>query len=337
MVKEKYFYLVCVVVVVCLAFGLDLISSNVAVEISNKVILNATGDKVTSLEATFPLWYQVVGLLKNFLYGLGAAIFITVFIANRLQKTLHEEKQEELNKLNDAISVNVFDSLFKAIIPEEIFKIIKREIIQNKVLRKEAKWIYDFTLRGDVIICRQTTRYELHNLSNEEVSNPIKLNLDALGGSIYNLVSAECHSQFGEVLVKYYPDDTSKNINIDVERDGNKLTVSYSVKIPAKSYAEYNTVFEKSYRGDITDAQATKVPVVGADIIVNFPEGYHFDISPLMSTVPRLISESSIQKIFRVEGGVLPNQGFIFYLVKKEIDIVVDDREAVVSLEMPEV
>lgn len=337
MIKEKYLYLFYVVLVVCLAFGLDLISSNVAVEFSNKVILNSAGEKVTSLEATFPLWYQIIGLVKNFLYGLGAAIFITVFIANRLQKTLHDEKQEELNKLNEAISVNVFDSLFKTIIPEAIFKIIKQEIIENKVLRREAKWIYDFTLKGDLIVCRQTTRYELHNLSHEEVSNPIRLDLDALGGSSYRLISAECHSQFGDVLVKYNPEDAGKNINIDVVRAENKLTVSYSVKIPAKSYAEYNTVFEKHYKGDITDAQGTKVPVVGADIIVNFPTGYHFDISPLMSTTPRLISESSIQKIFRVEGGVLPNQGFVFYLVKKDIDVAVDDRELVVSLEMPEV
>ncbi|MBO9548928.1 hypothetical protein [Pseudomonas sp.] len=339
MIKDKYHYLLAVLVVVSLAFFLDLVSSNVAVEYSNKVTLDSSGEKLITVQASFPLWYQIVGLAKNFLYGLGAAIFITVFIADRMQKALHEEKQQELTKLNEAISVNVFDSLFKTIIPDAIFKIIKQEIIENKVLRKEAKWIYDFTVRGEVIVCRQTTRYELHNLSHQEVSNPIRLDLDALGGAAYSLVSAECHGQFGDVLVKYNPDDDSKHINLDVVRDGNKLTVLYSVKIPAKSYAEYNTVFEKHYKGDITDAQGTKVPVVGADIIVNFPDGYHFDISPLMSTTPRLISESSIQKIYRVEGGVLPNQGFVFYLVKKkeDVDVVVDDREVVISLEMPEV
>jgi hypothetical protein len=326
-----------VVAIVAFAFVLDLISSNISVELVTKVVLNSAGDKVTSLNAEFPLWHQILGLLKNFLYGLGAAIFITVFVADKLQKSLHEEKQKELNRLNDSISVNVFDSLFKTIIPKEIFQIIKQEIIENKVLRREAKWIYDFTLRDEVMICRQTTRYELHNLSHAEISDPIRLDLDALGGSSYTLVSAVCHSEFGNVLVEYKPEDPANNLNIEVQREGNKLTVFYSVKIPAKSYAEYNTVFERAYVGDITDAQGTKVPVVGADIIVNFPAGYHFDIMPLMSTKPRLISESSTQKIFRVEGGVLPNQGFIYHLTKKMILVTPDTSNAPNDFDLPNV
>lgn len=324
MLKNKSIYMLGVIAIVAFAFVLDLVSANISVELVNKVVLNSAGDKVTSLNAEFPLWHQIIGLLKNFLYGLGAAIFITVFVADKLQKSLHEEKQQELNRLNDSISVNVFDSLFKTIIPKEIFQIIKQEIIENKVLRREAKWIYDFSLRDEVMICRQTTRYELHNLSHAEISDPIRLDLDALGGSSYTLVSAVCHSEFGDVLVEYKPEDPSKNLNIEVQREGNKLTVHYSVKIPAKSYAEYNTVFERAYVGDITDAQGTKVPVIGADIIVNFPDGYHFDIMSMMSTKPRLISESSTQKIFRVEGGVLPNQGFIFHLTKKMILVTPD-------------
>lgn len=319
MLKSKSIYMLGVVAIVASAFVLDLVSSNISVELVSKVFLNSAGDKVTSLNAEFPLWHQVLGLLKNFLYGLGAAIFITVFVADKLQKSLHEEKQEELNKLNDSISVNVFDSLFKTIIPKEIFQIIKQDIIENKVLRREAKWIYDFTPKNDVMICRQTTRYELHNLSHAEISDPIKLELDGLGGSSYTLVSAICHGEFGNILVEYNPEDPTKNLNIEAQHEGNRLTVHYSVKIPAKSYAEYNTVFERAYIGDITDAQGTKVPVVGADIIVNFPIGYHFDIMPMMSTKPRLISESSTQKIFRVDGGVLPNQGFIYHLTKKMI------------------
>jgi hypothetical protein len=139
------------------------------------------------------------------------------------------------------------------------------------------------------------------------------------------------------VLVEYKPEDPANNLNIEVQREGNKLTVFYSVKIPAKSYAEYNTVFERAYVGDITDAQGTKVPVVGADIIVNFPAGYHFDIMPLMSTKPRLISESSTQKIFRVEGGVLPNQGFIYHLTKKMILVTPDTSNAPNDFDLPNV
>ena len=228
-----------------------------------------------------------------------------------------KEKEDELKKLNDAINVNVFDSLFKTIIPEEIFKIIKQEIIENKVVRRDAKWVYNFVEDKGKIICTQTTRYELHNLSQAPVSDPVKLELDTLGGEEYKIVSAECTNTSGTVLVHYDPEDNTNNKNIDVKANGNITTVAYTVNIPPESYVEYKTVFKRAYIGNITDAQATKVPVIGADIIVNFPEGYDFDISPLMSSFPRLITKSSTQKIYKVEGGILPRQGFIFYLVKK--------------------
>ncbi|NRA81334.1 MAG: hypothetical protein HRU18_24300 [Pseudoalteromonas sp.] len=315
--KQMSWYLLLVILVAMLAFALDLFSSRLTVDIGPKSILDKSGQVTTSLEVVYPLWHQMVNLLKNFLYGLAAAIFITVFVANRLENFQRKEKEDELKKLNDAINVNVFDSLFKTIIPEEIFKIIKQEIIENKVVRRDAKWVYNFVEDKGKIICTQTTRYELHNLSQAPVSDPVKLELDTLGGEEYKIVSAECTNTSGTVLVHYDPEDNTNNKNIDVKANGNITTVAYTVNIPPESYVEYKTVFKRAYIGNITDAQATKVPVIGADIIVNFPEGYDFDISPLMSSFPRLITKSSTQKIYKVEGGILPRQGFIFYLVKK--------------------
>lgn len=314
--KKITWYLLLVVLIAFLAFALDVFSSRLTVEIGPKSILNQDGQIITSLEVVYPLWHQIINLLKNFLYGLSAAIFITVFVANRLEQAQRKEKEDELNKLNEAINVNVFDSLFKAIIPEEIFKIIKQDIIENKVVRKDAKWVYNFEEVDGKILCTQTTRYELHNLSHALVSDPVKLELDSLGGEEYKILSAECLSKSGEELVRYDPCDTDKNKNIEVKSNGRITSVAYTVKIPAESYVEYKTVFQRSYSGDITDAQGTRVPVIGADIIVNYPIGYEFDISPMMSSFPRLITESATQKIYKVEGGILPQQGFVFFLKK---------------------
>ena len=317
--KDISGYILLIILVASSAFALDVLSAHLTVEIGPKSLLDKNGAVITTVEVVYPLWHQVVNLMKNFLYGLAAAIFITVFVANKLQRTQQEEKESELKKLNEAVNVNVFDSLFKTIIPEEIFKIIKQEIIENKVVRREAKWVYNFVESdGGAILCTQTTRYELHNLSQASVSNPIKLKLDSLGGEKYKIISAECLSRAGDVLVHYDPLDEDNNKNINVEDSGNKMTVEYTVNIPPENYVEYKTVFEKLYNGDITDAQGTSVPVIGADIIVNFPEGYNFDVSPMMSSKPRLITQSHTQKIYRVEGGILPNQGFLFYLVKNK-------------------
>ena len=152
-------YIILVLIVVALAFLLDITSAKLAVEIGPKTILDSDGNTKTTLEVIYPLWHQLFNLGKNFLYGLAAAIFITVFVANRLEKHQQEEKALELQKLNEAININVFDSLFKTIIPEEIFRVIKQEIIENKVVRREAKWIYNFTLKENKVLCRQTIRY----------------------------------------------------------------------------------------------------------------------------------------------------------------------------------
>lgn len=317
--KEGLKYLLSVIIVAMIAFFIDISTSNVDVTIGTRTILDATGEKTTSIQVIYPLWFQIAGLIKNFLYGLAAAIFITVFIANKLQKSQSDKRQTELEALNSAVSLNVFDSLFKTIIPAEIFKAIKQDVIENKVIRREAKWIYDFSIKQNKIVCRQTTRYELHNVSQNQVSDPVKLELDSVGGEDYRIILAECLSNSGEILVHYDNGDEATKKNVHIEKNGGRMSVSYTVGIPPESHVEYKTVFERSFSGDVVDAQFTKVPVINADIIVNYPTGYDFDISPVMSTKPRLITHNPQQKIYRVDGGVLPFQGFMFYLVRSKL------------------
>lgn len=314
--QSNNWYLIPIIGIALFALTLDYLFSTVGVNLEAKNLIDTSGKTLASLQISYPWWYQILGFFIKFLYGLSAAIFITVFVASRLQKTQQDEKKEELKKLHEAININVFDSLFKTIIPEEIFKIIKQEIIENKVLRKNARWIYDFSEKDGKIFARMTTVYEIHNLSQDAVSNPIKLELNNLGGEEYNIEFAECLSNVGDQLVKYDPSDRENNKNIEVKTTDTETSIAYSVEVPPESYVEYKTVFTKFYPIEVVDSQVTKIPVVGAEIIVNFPEKYTFQLIPTMSTKPRLITESNIQKIFRVEGGILPWQGFTFSLVK---------------------
>ena len=316
--KGKYKYLLLVIGVAIVGFLVDLYTSSVPINFGSVQVLDEHGQTQSHSVINYPYWLKISNLLTNFLYGLAAAIFITVFIASRLQDNQAKEQEAKLSKLFDDININVFDTLFKTIIPEEIFKVIKSEIIENRVIRRDAKWVYDFTLDEDSgdIHCRMTTRYELHNLSRSQVLNPVELDLDPLGGSEYKIIEAECEDMNGKQLVNYDPQSPEKSTNVEVESNNGKTKVKYAVEIPKESYVIYKTVFHRIYQGDVVDSQATKVPVIGADIIVNFPNFYKFDISPMMSSVPKLISESDIQKIYKIDGGILPWQGFAFYLTK---------------------
>ena len=153
-------------------------------------------------------------------------------------------------------------------------------------------------------------------MSQEEVIDPVTLDLDSSGGEKYELISAECHSHSGDQVVFYDHNDPTNKKNIEVVHNGNDTAVTYTVIVPSESYVEYKTSFERTYSDKVVDAQGTKVPVIGADIIVNYPEGFEFNITPMMSSKPKLITASTTQKIYRVDGGVLPNQGFLFYLTK---------------------
>ncbi|WP_133512585.1 hypothetical protein [Candidatus Thiosymbion oneisti] len=308
-------YLILVVIIAVAAFSLDIFLSQVGVELNSISFLNSEGNIIKTLQISYPLWHQFLSLLANFLYGLSAAVFITVFVANKIQKDQQEKKEQELEELHNAININVFDSLFKTIIPADVFEVIKHEIIENKILRKNAKWIYDFSEVDDKILCRMTNRYEIHNLSQEDVIDPIILELFSLGDSRYEVIEAECiSSDKKEVIVKLDPNDKTNNKNVDIQDSDGRLVVEYSVKVPAKSYVEYKTVIEKTYDKKLNDTQGTKVPVIGADLIVNYPANYEFDIVSSMSNKFRLITESKNQKIYSLDGAILPWQSFIYYL-----------------------
>lgn len=317
--KKHAAYFGLVLVITLLAFALDIWSSSTPFAIVTKTISRVSESPETFQIVEYPWSIQVANLAKNFLYGLSAAIFVTVFIVNKLELAQRTEKELELNKLNDAINVNVFDSLFKTIIPEEIFKIIKQDIIENKVIRKQAKWVYNFEKCDEGIRCTHTVRYELHNLSQAAVSDPVRLDLNPLGGKPYDIILAECTSTDGKHLVHY---DKLKSIkeNINILTDGKRMSVEYTITIPPGSFVEYKTVYQQTYTDEITDYQGTKLPLIGLDIIATYPEGFDFDVVPVMSSPPKLTVESATQKIYRVDGGILPQQGVIFYLKRKSIE-----------------
>lgn len=317
--KKHAAYFALVAVIAISAFALDIWSSTIPYQIVTKTISWPSETPETLREISYPWSIQLINLTKNFLYGLAAAIFVTVFIVNKLELAQRTEKELELNKLNDAINVNVFDSLFKTIIPEEIFKIIKQDIIENKVIRKEAKWVYNFEKFEDGIRCTHTVRYELHNLSQAAVSDPVRLDLNPLGGKPYKILLAECTSMDGKHLVHYDLANSIKE-NINIVNNENKISVEYTIDIPPGSFVEYKTVYQQTYGNEITDYQGTKLPLIGLDIIATYPEGYEFDIVPVMSSTSKLTINSGTQKIYRVDGGILPQQGVVFFLKKKDLE-----------------
>lgn len=321
--KEKnkdyklYGWLALILVVILIGVTLDFQGNNYKVSYENIEIATGPNETEQKTVVVVPTAVQIFKLLANFFYGLAVALFATIFVARKLEQDQKEKHEEELEKLREAVNINVFDALFKTLIPEEIFQIVKTEIIENKSIRKKAHWTFVFSEVGGQIKMTATTHYELHNVSKEPVSDPVKISMEPLSSGCQEIKKAQCLSSDGVALINYDPSSPSnnKNIKIDDLENGGKL-VSYTVTVPSKDYIvstfEYSTIFT----GNVYDCQHTKYPIIDLNINAVFPSGYKFTVYPSLSNELKVISEGDTHKNFKVEGGVLPRQGIIYILEK---------------------
>ena len=272
----------------------------------------------------------ILSILSAFAFSLAISIFISVFVCRKLETSLHAEKQKELRSLQDAINSDVFDSLFKKLVPDEIFDIIKTKVIGNRIIRKNANWIFDFSEAddGNSIKLIQTIKYELHNVSHEKLSDAID--------SLYEthdscgLQRLQCRLDGKEVLS--YPthsgDMTSSSTTIDnamqketvkiIPQSDGLVSIRATVDIPPSRHIDVTQVYKTIYMNScVKDGYFTKYPLINATLTANYPDGYAFSIFQAFSTLMQETLREPGRTIFELSGGVFPHQGFVFSLRKK--------------------
>lgn len=318
--KKNWVYFIFFLLSAFLALGIDLYTSNVDITIGTRNILNQDNKVITINEIIYPFWFQISSLIKNFFYALSAAIFITAFVTNQIEKSQRNKEESELKKLNNSININVFDSLFKTIIPKELFKIIKQDIIESKIIRKNARWLYSVkdSSKNNIVLMTATTHYQIHNISRREVKNPIKMELFKLGDSSQQkLISIECKTKTNKVLVKYIHTEEESAENVDIKKEEEKTSIEAIITVPADDYVEYTIVYEQEHILPVTDGQFNKVPVIDAELVVNVSEGIDFFVLPITSSNMRLITNTESQQVYSFKGGLLPWQGFMYTITRK--------------------
>ncbi|MGI2855375.1 hypothetical protein ACRTDR_14405 [Shewanella algae] len=314
---KLYGWLILILISVLVGVFIDFQGNNYAVTYESVEV--ATGPNKTEQKTVVvvPAAVQIYKLIANFFYGLAVALFATIFVARKLEQDQKEKHEKELEKLREAVNINVFDALFKTLIPKEIFQIVKTEIIENKAIRKKAHWTFVFSEESGKIKMTATTHYELHNVSKEPVSDPVKISMEPLSSGNQEIKKAQCLSSDGTALIEYHPSDVSnnKNIKIDDLENGGKL-VSYTVTVPSNDYIESTFEYSTIFSDKVYDCQHTKYPIIDLNINAVFPKGYRFTVYPSLSNELKTISEGDTHKNFKVEGGVLPRQGIIYTLEK---------------------
>lgn len=292
----------------------DLIFEHIEVPKGN----NTTLSKET---VYIPVAVQLLKLLSNFLYALAVTLFVSIFIVRKLEKAQRDKDESDIQKLHEAININIFDALFKKLIPEEIFQVVKSEIIENKIIRKKAQWDLIFEeLEDDKIKLNSTTHYQLHNISRDTVTNPISIELDQVESSSFVVNNAKCvSSNRKDILVRYDKNDeaSKKNISINPTENNKGLKIDYSVEIPPNDYIESTFEFSTEYLNHVHDIQITKYPIIDLNINFIFPSNFALNIQETMSNKLRLISSGTTHRTYKVEGGILPKQGIFFELIRR--------------------
>jgi hypothetical protein len=290
------------------------------VEFVSKLVktLCKDGSIATHEVVSMPSKFHMLKALSLFLYSVAVAIFISIFVAMKIEKQQRDQHDKELKALQSAINIDVFDSLFSTLIDKELFDVIKEQIIENKVIRKDAKWFYDFTIKDDnTIQLRQTVKYKLHNISRSEVVDPVKLEAAATSNQIISFKQAYCEIN-GYKAVSYDSDNPAANQGVNINKEGDKQSIEFSITIPPKADADFTTVFVNEYKDRVIDAYFTKYPIINASLFVTYPDGYTFNIFQSMSSVLRCTLSDKTRQIYELEGGVLPRQGFVYYLNKTD-------------------
>lgn len=320
MEKLKIKWFVWGAVLMVLSLALNIWARKFGIYVEDTHYVDQKLNVITKSVLCYPWQFNIINYLSTFCYSLSISIIITTFIVRQIDRTQTEKQKEEIKALQDAVNKDIFQSLFETLMPYELYEIIKNDIIMSKIIRKNAEWIYEFGETSEGIVCRHTLKYELHNISRQEIVNPIEL---TIGQSDYQDSYLDMfHCQLnGKMIATYNSKDGNTNNLVTKEKDNpddNIDTIKVNIPIPAQAHIDMTMVLRSTYKDQVHDSYFTKIPVLNANLTVTFPESYELTVFPSFSSVlqPTLIEET--RKMFKLTGGILPHQGFSLSLLKKE-------------------
>ena len=120
----------------------------------------------------------------------------------------------------------------------------------------------------------------------------------------------------GKEIIYYDIQNPQKNDRIDILKIDDSITqLEIEVPFPPQKRIDVIMVFKVKYGSlPINDSMFTAYPIINASLIANFPNGYKFRLFQSLSTDLKMSLNENTRHIYEAQGGILPLQGFIFYL-----------------------
>ena len=266
----------------------------------------------------YPHIIAFLGILSNFLYALAASIFITFFITKKIDE--HEGKRihEELSELRNNINEDVFGAVFKSVMLDEIYDAVKKGVIANPLVRRDAVWIHDYRKDSNGRMCRKLTlQSKILNTSGSAYKDLFKIRVDSHdeGGEIVASILCKNHE---EIIAKYLVTNPSENHNVFQDPE-NENILNVEINVGARAQVDIVIVTDAIYSSDlVTDGYFTTHPVIDTMIIANFPKEYSFEIFETSSSPFEKTVDEPDRVIYESKGAMLPHQGIMYYLNRRD-------------------
>ena len=308
----KKYYLILAILIICAGYYISYKTNNY--EFQNKVLQVIKDNEIQHKEyISLENKFIVLSLISEACITFGITLLITMFFVNYFDKKEKNDFKKELKEIQIETAKNAFLSLFHQIIDESFFNVVKRDIIKCKVIRKNARWIYDIYTDSDSnkLVLKRTITYTLQNLSTENRKEPMKISF--LNNSY--AITRNTQIKYKESTKNKYEDfDINKHTE---EKNGYKI-ITGDIEINSNSSVDIVRVLEQVFNTEfIYETHFLSTPLSGLEIEVNFPKDYQFNISfnSIENDVSQIL-DTETKKIWKLNGALLKGQGIEFYCEK---------------------
>jgi len=284
------------------------------VEFVPKQILTLDSDhQPVTKDYVFPkIIYPIAEFISSAVIPFGITLIITMFFVNNFTKQENEQLKNELLSFQNDTAENAVYSIFKQIIDPSFFEIVKNDVLNCKLIRRNAKWIYDIEEKAGKLVMTRTISYSVENLSTEKQTESIK---------VKGLLNSYMKTR---VVSLQYDKNDGKGFNIiydsnEIDHCECSAAVEENIEIEGRKSVEIIKIIEQTFTNNfIYETHFANEPLTDLEIQVNYPEGYSFSLNQCFWSQPvDKPIDGNKRKVFKFKNAILKGQGIEFFCEKK--------------------
>jgi hypothetical protein len=283
-----------------------------AVEIFNN------GSKTIVESYTFEYKHPIIKTFPTILYSFSISVVIALVILLVIQKDEEEQRKIRDEMRKDEIFKNVFKGVFNRLIPDEIFEVIKSDILEANIVRKNLKWVFDFEIENNQIILYRTVMYEAHNITTKDCKEIFSYIFSSTEYTSTEIEFLKWH-EFNDI------DNTKIIYDKNNELEHNHLGLASNTQIKKDIEIPHNKIICINFRSKeifknnanfLHETHFSSACSIGWELQVNYPKEYNFSILPVFSGKINTLIDDENRKEYKYSGAILKGQGIEFTLFK---------------------